>query len=129
MELTPHLALVLTACLSGGLATAQLPWWALHHLLARWHPWAAWVWDTFITYSLLCLNDLLAHGPHGCQVLTSLDELPEARCQIAMLVSRNTAGLDPRGRGPRDLSRAWRKISPTAYCRRCGPCACSACRD
>jgi len=138
MELIPHLALVVAACLADGLVgdpvyglhpirllgawsllwekllfaggldgylggiihwalvvgAALLAWWALHRLLALWHPWAAWVWDAFIAYSLLCLRDLLAHGR---RVLTSLDDLPEARRRVAMLVGRDTAGLDRAG--------------------------------
>jgi len=138
MELIPHLALVLTACLTDGLfgdpvyrlhpvrllgawslkwekmlfagglngylgglihwvlvvGVALLIWWTMHRLLAFWHPWAAWVWDAFIAYSLLCLQDLLAHGR---RVLTSLHELPQARRWVAMLVGRDTARLDRGG--------------------------------
>jgi adenosylcobinamide-phosphate synthase len=135
MELIPHMALVLAACLADGLfgdpmyklhpirllgdwsllwerilfargldgylggivhwvlvvAGALVAWWAPHRLLALWHPWAAWVWDAFIAYSLLCLHDLLAHGR---RVLTNLNDLPEARRQVAMLVGRDTERLD-----------------------------------
>ncbi|WP_133512334.1 adenosylcobinamide-phosphate synthase CbiB [Candidatus Thiosymbion oneisti] len=138
MELIPHLALVLAACVADGLfgdpvyklhpirllgawsllweklllagglnghlggiihwalvvGAALLAWWALHRLLVLWHPWAAWAWDACIAYSLLCLRDLLAHGR---RVLTSLDDLPEARRQVAMLVGRDTQRLDPGG--------------------------------
>jgi len=73
---------------------ALLAWWVPHRLLVLWHPWAAWVWDAFIAYSLLCLRDLLAHGH---RVLASLEDLKEARRQVAMLVGRDTEGLDRGG--------------------------------
>jgi adenosylcobinamide-phosphate synthase len=135
MELIPHIALVLAACLADGLfgdpvyllhpirllgawgllwekilfaygldgyvggiihwvlvvGAALLAWWALHRLLALWHPWAAWAWDAFLAYSLLCLRDLWVHGH---QVLVSLDNLPEARRRVAMLVGRDTERLE-----------------------------------
>jgi len=81
-----HLALVVGAALAA--------WWSVHHRLGLWHPWAAWFWDAFIAYSLLCLHDLLAHGR---RVLTSLDDLTEARRQVAMLVGRDTEQLDRGG--------------------------------
>ncbi len=74
---------------------ALLAWWSIHQLLATWllwgYPWAAWAWDAFIAYSLLCLHDLLAHGR---RVLVNLADLPEARRQVAMLVGRDTERLD-----------------------------------
>jgi len=73
---------------------ALLAWWVLDQLLAIWHPWAAWVWDAFLAYSLLCLGDLLVHGR---RVLASLENLPEARRRVAMLVSRDTDRLDRGG--------------------------------
>lgn len=76
------------------LGSALLAWWALHRLLAFWHPWVAWIWDAFIAYSLLCLRDLLAHGR---RVLASLDDLPGARQRVAMLVGRDTEQLDRAG--------------------------------
>jgi len=135
MELTPHLALALTACLADGLfgdpvyplhpirllgawslwwekvlfarsldghlggilhwllvvGAALLVWWGGHCLLALWHPAAAWVWDLFLAYSLLCLRDLLAHGR---RVLIALNNLPQARRHVAMLVGRDTERLD-----------------------------------
>lgn len=134
MELIPHLALILAACLADGLfgdpvyplhpvrlfgrlsvffertlfawrldgslggilhwilsvGSALLAWWGPHLLLAQWHPWAAWVWDLFLAYSLLCLRDLLAHGR---RVRESLDDLPTARRRVAMLVGRDTDRL------------------------------------
>jgi adenosylcobinamide-phosphate synthase len=73
---------------------ALLTWWVLHQLLALWHPWAAWVWDGFLAYSLLCLRDLLAHAR---RVLGSLNDLPTARHHVAMLVGRDTDRLDRGG--------------------------------
>jgi adenosylcobinamide-phosphate synthase len=77
---------------------ALLAWWIPHRLLANWllwgNPWATWIWDAFIAYSLLCLRDLLLHGR---RVLVSLECLPEARRQVAMLVGRDTEGLDRGG--------------------------------
>lgn len=73
---------------------ALLTWWALHRLFALLHPWAAWTWDAFVAYSLLCLRDLLAHGR---RVLDRLEDLPEARRQVAMLVGRDTDRLDRGG--------------------------------
>lgn len=73
---------------------ALLGWWALHRLLLLWHPWAAWVWDVFVAYSLLCLRDLLVHG---WRVLVSLENLPQARQRVAMLVGRDTDRLDRAG--------------------------------
>lgn len=75
------------------IGSAMLVWWGGHRLLALLHPGAAWVWDAFLAYSLLCLRDLLVHGQ---QVLAALDDLPRARRRVAMLVGRDTAGL---GRG------------------------------
>ena len=65
-------------------------WWAVHRLLLLVDPWAAWGWDVFIAYSLLCLRDLLDHGR---RVAASLDDLAEARRRVSMLVSRDTGGL------------------------------------
>ncbi len=73
---------------------ALLVWWTLHRLLTLWHPWMAWAWDVFVAYSLLCLRDLLVHGR---RVLKSLDDLPKARQQVAMLVGRDTDQLDLAG--------------------------------
>lgn len=70
-------------------------WWGGHYLLAFFlHPGFAWVWDAFLAYSLLCLRDLLAHGR---RVLTVLDDLPEARRRVAMLVGRDTDRLERGG--------------------------------
>jgi len=138
MELLPHLALILMACLADGLfgdpvyplhpirllgawslwwekvlfargfdgnlggilhwmlvvGAALLAWWGGHCLLALRHPGIAWAWDVFLAYSLLCLRDLLAHGR---RVLVALDDLPEARRRVAMLVGRDTERLDHAG--------------------------------
>jgi adenosylcobinamide-phosphate synthase len=73
---------------------ALLAWWLVHRMLAVVHPWAAWAWDVFIAYSLLCLHDLIVHGR---RVLVKLDALPAARRQVAMLVGRDTEVLDRGG--------------------------------
>lgn len=73
---------------------ALLVWWGGHRLLALLHPGAAWAWDAFLAYSLLCLRDLLVHGR---RVLAALDDLPRARRRVAMLVGRDTEGLDRGG--------------------------------
>lgn len=72
---------------------ALLAWWGGHRLFGLLHPGAAWIWDAFLAYSLLCLRDLLIHGR---RVLVALDDLPAARRHVAMLVGRDTEGL---GRG------------------------------
>jgi len=70
--------------------SALFAWWGPRLLLARWHPWAAWLWDAFLAYSLLCLRDLLVHGR---RVLESLGDLPAARRCVSMLVGRDTGQL------------------------------------
>lgn len=65
-------------------------WWAVHAALALLHAWLAFAWDVFITYSLLCARDLLAQGR---RVLAALDDLPKARREVQMLVSRDTDTL------------------------------------
>jgi len=90
----------LDGCLGGILhwllvvAAALFAWWLPHSLLTLWHPWAAWVWDALLAYCLLCLGDLLRHGR---RVLVSLDDLPLARCHVALLVGRDTDQLDRGG--------------------------------
>ncbi len=73
-------------------------WWgvrlALQWLPEPWGPGLALAWDLFIAYSLLCLRDLLAHGQ---RVLAALDDLPQARRRLAMLVGRDTEHLDRGG--------------------------------
>ena len=69
---------------------ALAAWWGVHYGLDRFNPWAAWVWDVFLAYSLLCMRDLLAHGR---RVLDALDDLPTARRHLSMLVGRDTAAL------------------------------------
>lgn len=70
-------------------------WWGVRALLAllpgAWGDGAAWAWDGFIAYSLLCARDLLDHGR---RVLETLDDLPAARARLAWLVGRDTAALD-----------------------------------
>lgn len=73
---------------------ALLIWWGGHRLLTLWHPAAAWAWDAFLAYSLLCLRDLLVHGR---RVLVVLDDLPRARRRVAMLVGRDTERLGHSG--------------------------------
>nr|VFJ63743.1 MAG: adenosylcobinamide-phosphate synthase [Candidatus Kentron sp. FW] len=67
-------------------------WWGIRYGLDWLHPWAAWVWDAFVAYSLLCTRDLLVHGR---RVLDALDDLPVARRQVAMLVGRDTETMTP----------------------------------
>nr|VFJ98429.1 MAG: adenosylcobinamide-phosphate synthase [Candidatus Kentron sp. LFY] len=69
---------------------ALMAWWGIRFGLQRVHPWAAWGWDVFLAYSLLCMRDLLVHGQ---RVLHALHDLPAARRQLAMLVGRDTADL------------------------------------
>jgi adenosylcobinamide-phosphate synthase len=138
MELTPHLLLVLAACIGDGLfgdpvyrlhpvrllgawseriestlfalglaghvggvlhwllvvGTALGGWWSIHALLGQWQPWAAWAWDLFIAYSLLCLRDLLDQARH---VRDRLDDIDAARERLTRLVSRDTRALDRPG--------------------------------
>jgi len=77
-----HGALVVGGALAG--------WWGIRAGLARVDPWAAWGWDVFVAYSLLCTRDLLRHGR---RVLDALEDLPTARRRLALLVGRDTAGL------------------------------------
>ena len=65
-------------------------WWAVHAALALLHPWLAFAWDVYIAYSLLCARGLLAQGR---RVLAALDDLPQARRELRMLVSRDTDAL------------------------------------
>jgi adenosylcobinamide-phosphate synthase len=73
---------------------ALLGWWAVHLALARVHPWLAFGWDAFIAYSLLCTRDLIGQGQ---RVLAALDDLPQARHELQMLVSRDTRALPRAG--------------------------------
>jgi len=86
---TGRLGGLLHWCLVVGGALAI--WWSVHQLLELWQPWAAWLWDLFLAYSLLCLRDLLTQGR---RVLDSLDDLAEARRRLTRLVSRDTEQLD-----------------------------------
>lgn len=65
-------------------------WSTGHSLLAQLAPLLAWAFDLYIAYSLLCLRDLLTHGR---RVLATLDDLPQARIQVGMLVGRDTSRL------------------------------------
>lgn len=69
-------------------------WWLAHAGLAQLHPWLALGWDLFIAYSLLCARDLLQQGR---RVLAALDDLPLARRELQMLVSRDTESLTRAG--------------------------------
>jgi adenosylcobinamide-phosphate synthase len=80
---TVHVMLVL----GGSLAA----WWGGRQLLDMWQPWAAWVWDAILAYSLLCSRDLLTQA---YRVRASLDDLPRARDHLRRLVSRDTQHLD-----------------------------------
>ena len=73
---------------------ALLAWWTIHQGLAAWMPTAAWLWDCFVAYSLLCMRDLLVHGQ---RVLDALPDLPRARRRLAMLVGRDTEALQRGG--------------------------------
>jgi len=81
-----HWLLVVGGALAG--------WWGVRYALDGFHPWAAWVWDVFVAYSLLCMRDLLVHGR---RVLDALGDLSAARRQVAMLVSRDTEALSRGG--------------------------------
>ncbi len=69
-------------------------WWGVRLGLGWLHPWLAPGWDLFIAYSLLCMRDLLAHGQ---RVLRALEDLPQARQCLAMLVARDTGHLERDG--------------------------------
>ena len=69
---------------------ALAAWWGVRYGLGQIHPWAAWLWDVFLAYSLLCLGDLLAHGR---RVLDALDDLVTARRRLSMLFGRDTDHL------------------------------------
>lgn len=73
-------------------------WWLVHAVLAQLHPWLAFGWDLFIAYSLLCTRDLLSQGR---RVLLALQQhpadLPRARRELQMLVSRETERLSSAG--------------------------------
>ncbi len=73
-------------------------WWLVHVALERLHPWLGFGWDLFIGYSLLCSRDLLSQGR---RVLRALDkrppDLPGARGELQMLVSRDTENLPRAG--------------------------------
>jgi adenosylcobinamide-phosphate synthase len=75
-------------------AGALAGWWLVRSGLALRHPWLAFGWDLFIAYSLLCARDLLVQGR---RVLAALDDLPEARNRLRMLVSRDTDQLPRAG--------------------------------
>ncbi len=72
------------------LGLALLTWGSIHWLLNQLSPLLAWAWDLYITYSLLCLRDLLVHG---ARVLDALNDPPQARRELAMLVGRDTQPL------------------------------------
>lgn len=69
-------------------------WWAVHLGLSHLHPWLGFAWDLYIAYSLLCTRDLIAQGR---RVLAALDDIPRARRELQMLVSRDTAPLNRAG--------------------------------
>ncbi|RKT46320.1 adenosylcobinamide-phosphate synthase CbiB [Thiocapsa rosea] len=69
-------------------------WWGVRYVLGVVHPWAAFGWDVFIAYSLICTRDLLDHGR---RVLESLDDPPRARARLRMLVGRDTEQLERDG--------------------------------
>jgi adenosylcobinamide-phosphate synthase len=73
---------------------ALASWWLVRRGLALIHPWAAFAWDIFVAYSLLCTRDLLDHGR---RVLSALGDLPRARAALGMMVGRDTAHLDRGG--------------------------------
>ncbi len=73
---------------------ALAAWWGVRSLLGTLHPWAAFSWDVFVAYSLICNRDLLDHGR---RVLDVLDDLPQARARLRMLVGRDTEQLERGG--------------------------------
>lgn len=77
---------------------ALVAWWLVHSALERLHPWLAFGWDLFIAYSLLCARDLISQGQRVLQALEDLPpDLPRARRELQMLVSRDTEGLSRSG--------------------------------
>jgi adenosylcobinamide-phosphate synthase len=83
-------SLLWLVCVGGTLGA----WWLLHVALSNLHPWLGFAWDLFIAYSLLCTGDLIGQGQ---RVLNALDDLPHARQQLQMLVSRDTEPLGRAG--------------------------------
>lgn len=73
---------------------ALAAWWGIRRGLGGLHPWAAWGWDLFLVYSLLCLRDLVEHGR---RVLATLDDLITARRHLSRMVGRDTAHLSRAG--------------------------------
>lgn len=73
---------------------ALVAWWGIRSGLGALHPWAAWVWDLLLAYSLLCLRDLVEHGR---RVLATLDDLATARRNLSRMVGRDTAHLSRAG--------------------------------
>lgn len=73
---------------------ALAAWWGVRSGLGALNPWAVFAWDVFIAYSLICTRDLLDHGR---RVLDVLDDLPQARARLRMLVGRDTEQLERDG--------------------------------
>jgi adenosylcobinamide-phosphate synthase len=69
---------------------ALAAWWSVRSGLGALRPGAAFAWDLFIAYSLICTRDLLDHGR---RVLAALYDLPRARARLRMLVGRDTDQL------------------------------------
>lgn len=77
---------------------ALVVWWIAHSALDLLHPWLAFGWDLFIAYSLLCTRDLMGQGRRVLRALEGLPpDLPRARRELQMLVSRDTQGLSRSG--------------------------------
>jgi adenosylcobinamide-phosphate synthase len=73
-------------------------WWLVREALLGLHPWLAFGWDLFVAYSLLCTRDLLSQGRRVLQALQQRPEdLPRARRELQMLVSRETERLSSAG--------------------------------
>ena len=76
--------------LSGGLA------WALIRQASRWDFWAGWGLSCLGVYFCVACRDMLSHARAVLRALKAKD-LPAAREKVAMIVGRDTAGLDEAG--------------------------------
>jgi adenosylcobinamide-phosphate synthase len=80
----------------GTVGGALAAWWLIRLSLEWLHPGLAFGWDLFIAYSLLCTRDLLNQGQRVLRALEA-DDLPRARRELQMLVSRDTERLQQAG--------------------------------
>lgn len=71
-------------------------YWALRQLCVAVHPYAAFVFDTFIVYSCVALKDMVRHALPVAAALEAGD-LPSARVAVQRVVGRDVAVLDAPG--------------------------------